>query len=49
MSYQTNFTLIINETEETGNNFYTDLAIMTTPGIDFECHRVGITAKDREL
>ena len=40
MSYQSNFFLVIDETDATGNNIYTNYAIMTTPGIDFECHRV---------
>ena len=40
MSYQSNSVLIIHETDKTGNGFYTDYAIMTTPEIDFESRRV---------
>jgi hypothetical protein len=39
MYYQTNSILVIKETEETGNDFYIDYAIMTTPNIEFESHR----------
>ena len=39
MYYQTNSILVIKETEETGNDFYIDYAIMTTPDINFEEHR----------
>lgn len=39
MYYQTNSILVIKETEETGNDFYIDYAIMTVPGIEFESHR----------
>lgn len=39
MFYQTNSILVIKETEETGNDFYIDYAIMTTPNINFEEHR----------
>ncbi len=41
MSYQTNQLLIIKETEATGNRFYIDYAIMTTPGIEWESRRLG--------
>lgn len=40
MAYQSNLMLIVKETEETGNNFYTDYVILTTPGTDFEKYRV---------
>ena len=39
MFYQTNSILVIKETEETGNDFYIDYAIMSTPDINFEEHR----------
>ena len=39
MFYQTNSVLVIKETEETGNDFYMDYAIMTVSGIEFESHR----------
>lgn len=39
MYYQTNSILVVKETEETGNDFYIDYAIMTVPGIEFESHR----------
>ncbi|MBO5357423.1 MAG: hypothetical protein J6A53_06505 [Clostridia bacterium] len=39
MFYQTNSILVIKETKETGNDFYIDYAIMTTPDINFEEHR----------
>lgn len=39
MFYQTNSILVIKETEETGNDFYIDYAIMTTPNIEFESRR----------
>lgn len=39
MFYQTNSILVIKETEQTGNDFYIDYAIMTTPNINFEEHR----------
>ena len=39
MFYQTNSVLVIKETEETGNDFYIDYAIMTTPNIEFESRR----------
>lgn len=39
MFYQTNSILVVKETEETGNDFYTDYAIMTIPGVEFESHR----------
>lgn len=39
MYYQTNSILVIKETEETGNDFYIDYAIMSTPDINFEEHR----------
>ena len=41
MAYQTNTMLVINETAETGNDFYIDYAIMTVPGIDFTSRRIG--------
>ncbi|MBR2354661.1 MAG: hypothetical protein IKA76_09190 [Clostridia bacterium] len=40
MGYQVNQILVVKETENTGNNFYTDYAIMTTPGADYEQYRV---------
>ena len=40
MAYQTNLMLVVKENETTGNNFYTDYAILTTPGADFERNRV---------
>ena len=40
MGYQVNQILVVKETEQTGNNFYTDYAIMTTPGADYEQYRV---------
>ena len=40
MAYQSNLMLVVKETEATGNNFYTDYAIMTTPGTDFEQYRI---------
>jgi hypothetical protein len=39
MYYQTNSILVIKETEETGNDFYIDYAIMSTPDINFEENR----------
>ena len=39
MYYQTNSILVIKETEKTGNDFYIDYAIMSTPDINFEEHR----------
>lgn len=39
MFFQTNSILVVKETEETGNDFYIDYAIMTVPGIEFESHR----------
>ncbi len=40
MAYQTNLMLVVKENEKTGNHFYTDYAILTTPGADFESYRV---------
>lgn len=40
MAYQANLMLIVKETEETGNHFYTDYAILTTPDADFEQYRI---------
>ena len=38
--YQANTILIINETEATGNDLYTDYAILSTPEMEFESRRV---------
>ncbi|MBQ3483442.1 MAG: hypothetical protein IJA78_04625 [Clostridia bacterium] len=40
MSYQSNTCLVVKETAATGNHFYIDYAILTTPGIFFEGRRV---------
>jgi hypothetical protein len=40
MAYQANLMLIVKENEQTGNHFYTDYAIMTTPDADFEQYRI---------
>lgn len=40
MAYQSNLVLVVKETEKTGNHFYTDYALMTTPGTDFEKYRI---------
>ena len=40
MCYQTNTVFIVKETAETGNRFYIDYAILTSPDIEFESKRV---------
>ncbi len=40
MYHQSNTILVIKETAETGNDLYTDYAILTTPGMDFESYRI---------
>lgn len=40
MAYQSNVMLIVKENEETGNHFYTDYAILTTPDANFEKYRI---------
>ena len=40
MGYQTNSFLVIKETAETGNDFYTNFGILTVPGVDFESGRL---------
>ena len=40
MAYQANLMLVIKENESTGNHLYTDYAILTTPGTNFEQYRV---------